>query len=100
MTLLKYFSHVPPTAEDTGIGEVATREENKEVTEELCSSEADQTKQTRKRKVYNVFSGKQRAQIGKYAVENGAYSHKFLTRIKKNDYTVLPYFLDQMPTFE
>ena len=50
------------------VGEVATREANKAVTEELRRSEA---KQTRKRKAYSVFSGEQHAQIGKYAAENG-----------------------------
>ena len=60
-----------PTAKDTGIGEAATREANKAVREELRRPEANQTKQMCKRKPYSVFSGEQRAQIGKYAAENG-----------------------------
>ena len=60
-----------PTAKDTGIGEAATREPNKALTEELRRPEANQTKQMRKRKPYSVFSGEQHAQIGKYAAENG-----------------------------
>ena len=60
-----------PTAKDTGIGEAATREANKAVTEELRRPEANQMKQMRKRRAYSVFSGEQHAQIGKYAAENG-----------------------------
>ena len=50
MVLLKYFSCSLPTAEDTEIGEVATREANGAVTEEIRRSEAAQTKPPRKRK--------------------------------------------------
>ena len=71
MALLKYFSRSLPTAEDTGIGEVATREANRAVTEEIRRSEAAQTKPPRKRKAYIVFSSEQRAAMGKYAAENG-----------------------------
>ena len=81
-----YFSRVLPTAEDTGIGEVATREANKAVTEELRCSEADQTKQTCKRKPYSVSSGKQRAQIGKCAAENG---NAAAVKRFKDDYKLL-----------
>ena len=71
MALLKYFSRSLPTAEDTGIGEVTTREANRAVTEEIRRSEAAQTKPPRKRKAYSVFSSEQRAAIGKYTAENG-----------------------------
>lgn len=70
MALLKYFSRALPTAEQTGIGKVATREANKAVTEELHHSEANQTKLQRKKKAYSVFSGEQCAAIGKYAAEH------------------------------
>ena len=69
MALLKYFSRSLPTAKDTGIGEVATREANRAVTEEIRCSEAAQTKPPWKRKAYSVFSSEQRAAIGKYALK-------------------------------
>ena len=64
MALLQYFSRSLPTAEDKGIGEVATREANRAVTEEIRRSEAAQTKPPRKRKAYSVFSSEQRAAMG------------------------------------
>ena len=58
---------------NTRIGEVATREANRAVTEEIRRSEAAQTKPPWKRKAYSVFSSEQRAAMGnfEYAAENG-----------------------------
>ena len=61
MALLKYFSRSLPTAKDSGIGELATKEANEAVREELRrqQSEADRPKLPRKRKAYTVFSSEQ-----------------------------------------
>ena len=67
MALLKYFKSSLPTAKETGMSEIATREANAAVSRVMTP-----TQQTsRKRKAYSVFSDEQRATIGKYATENG-----------------------------
>ena len=66
-----YLNRSLPTTKDTVLGEVATREANRAVMEELRHSEATQTKPPRKRRAYSVFSSEQRAAIRKYAAENG-----------------------------
>ena len=67
MALLKYFKSSLPTAKDTGMSEIATREANAAVSRVMTLPQ--QT--SRKRKAYSIFSDEQRATIGKYAAENG-----------------------------
>ena len=67
MALLKYFKSSLPTAKDTGMSEIATREANAAVSRVMTPPQ--QT--SRKRKAYSIFSDEQRATIGKYAAENG-----------------------------
>ena len=68
MSLLLYFKKVNslPTAEKIGVGEKATEEANKRVTEAL-----HQEKGKRKRKA-TAHSKETRAKIGKFAAVNGA----------------------------
>ena len=70
MSLLSYLKRVNslPTAEETGVGEKATEEANKRVTEALRHE-----KGKRKRKA-TAHSEETRAKIGKFAAVNGAAS--------------------------
>ena len=74
MALFKYFSpsgSVLPTASEAGISEVATKQANEAVREELQRQQSDVWLRGRKRKAYTHFTYEQQAAIGKYATENG-----------------------------
>ena len=67
MSILQYFkpSSSLPTPSETGIGDIATDEENAAVQKELDRQSCKSSK------VYTTFSDKTRAEIGRYAAENG-----------------------------
>ena len=66
-----------PSAKDTGLGEMATKEANAAVSQQLSSSlTLNHPKVNRK---YTFFSAEQRASIGRYAAE-----HREENRIIKN----------------
>ena len=68
MSLLHYFKPIStlPTPEETGIGEAATKQANKAVQRVLESEEPPP-----KQRKYTTYSDEQRAEVGKYAAENG-----------------------------
>ena len=67
MSLLRYLKKKPlPTAEQTVIGERDTTSANFEVEEVL-----DRATGNRKRKYYATYTDGDRAEIGKFAAENG-----------------------------
>ena len=72
MSILHYFKKTLPSAGETEIGEVATREANQIVQGVLdrAGGEPGPSGQ-RKRKPYTVYTGKERARIGRFAAENG-----------------------------
>ena len=68
MSLYNNFKRTLPTSKATGIGESATKKGNEEVQNVLDSGEKRAKKPRKERTVY---SGEDRAAIGKYAAENG-----------------------------
>ena len=110
MSLLRYFqSKTPlPTVHQTAIGDRATSEANRQV--ERVVGE----RQSRKRKRYTTYRDEDRAQIGRYAAENGntkavkrfkadlpdlsesterSFKPKYMTKVqerrKENDFTTV-----------
>ena len=77
MALLKYFKKTLPTAKDTEIGELATKEANAAVSKVLQEAAQPQSTVSHKRK-HTVFSPEQRAVIGQYAAE-----HSNIATVKK-----------------
>ena len=69
MSILQYFSSQLPSHKDTAIGEIATREANKSVKRALEKQQSQQ--QGKKIKRHTHFTDIDRAEIGKYAAENG-----------------------------
>ena len=79
MALLKYFksSSSLPSAKDTGIGEMATKEANVAVSLVLAKKQSQQLSSSLRlvhpkvKRKYTSFSAEQRASIGRYAAEHG-----------------------------
>ena len=71
MSILSFFKPTCPipTAEDTGIGLQATQKANEAVKHVMSEQQAKRP--AKKQKIYTTFTNKQRANIGKYAAENG-----------------------------
>ena len=75
MALLKYFkiSSSLPSAKDTGIGEMATKEANAAVSRMLAEKQPQQSTSSpapdrpKVKQKYTSFSAEQRASIGRYA---------------------------------
>ena len=67
LRLFKQFSTLPTTSE-TGIGVIATDKANAAVQNEL---DQQNSRGFKKHKVYTAFFAKTRAEIGRYAAENG-----------------------------
>ena len=72
MSILSYFkpSSMLPSPSDTGIGVVATKEANEDI-RKVIDRGASANVVSKKRKAYTAFSDETRADIGRYAAENG-----------------------------
>ena len=72
MSILHYFKKTLPSAGETEIGEVATREPNQIVQGVLDRAGGEPGPSgRRKQKPYTVYTGEERARIGRFAAENG-----------------------------
>ena len=70
MSLLRYFKKTLPSAGETNIGEVATKEANQRVQLVLDSARGEPgpgPSGRRKRKAYAVYTDEDRARIGRFA---------------------------------
>ena len=80
MSLLQYFKKTLPSAADTNIGELATKEANQHV--QLVLDKGEPGLSSQKRKAYAVYKDKDRACIDRYVAENSNASA--LKRFKSN----------------
>ena len=73
MSLHRFFKPLTclPTAEETGLSASTVEETNKAVEEELGSQRSASARPNKKRKYTTTFTPEVRAQIGRYAAENG-----------------------------
>ena len=71
ISILQYFKKTLPSAHETKIGEVATKETNQRVQSALARGELGPSSSgRRKRKAYAVYTDEDRARIGRFAAEN------------------------------
>ena len=98
MALLKYFKNLSslPSAKDTRIGEMATKEANAAVSRVLAEKQPQQSNSSpapgrpKVKRKYTSFSAEQRASIGPYAAEhsNAATVKKFKSNLDLGESTV------------
>ena len=70
MSILKYFKRTLPSADDTKIGEAATKEANQRVQAALDRAIGPSSTGRWKQKTYAVYTDEDRAKIGRFAAEN------------------------------